>query len=134
MVTEADKAYIAALVDTLAKLTSRVVSRDELPVVTIQGKHEILEWLAVVCGVKLMKLDKNYTRHVCTEHCPSKHLDIESWSYRWQLVGARAAVLLEEIEPYMKIQAFEARRLIRLSSDVAFKPDTVKDMRTRINA
>jgi hypothetical protein len=132
--SEAKLAYIAALVDTLGKLSTRVVTRDELPVVTIQGKYEILEWLAVVSGVKLIKLDKSYSRHQCTEHCPDKHMAIESFSYRWQLVGARAVVLLEAIEPYLKLQAFEARRLIRLSTDVAFKPDTIKDMKMRLLA
>lgn len=130
---QVDAAYVAALVDTLGKLTSRVVSRDELPVVTIQGKHDILPWLAAQTGVKIMKLDKNYTRHQCTEHCPDKHMGIESWTYRWQLVGARAALLLREIEPYMRLQAREARRLIELSEHIAFKPAVVADMRRKLS-
>src|SRR5438105_3245627 len=109
MVTDADKAYIAALVDTLGKLTSRVVHADELPVVTIQGKHAVLPWLAEVTGVKAMRLAKSYDRHQCSQHCPSKHTGIESWSYRWQLTGARAAVLLANIEPYLRLQAADAR-------------------------
>lgn len=123
-----DFAYLAGLVDSLAKLTSRVVSRDELPVVTIQGKHEILPWLAEVSGVKLMQLDKSYTRHQCTEHCPDRHMPIESWTYRWQVVGARAIVVLWNIEPYLRIQGSEARRLLRIGAHVAVKGTTIHDM------
>lgn len=128
----ADLPYVAALVDTLAKLTSRVVTHDELPVVTIQGKHEILPWLAEATGVKLMRLDKNYARHQCTDHCPDRHMAIESWTYRWQLVGARAVVLLEAVEPYLRLQGREARRLIDLGAGVAFKPAVLADMRQRV--
>lgn len=127
-----EAAYIAALVDTLGKLTTRVVSRDELPVITIQGKHDVLPWLAERTGVKIMRLDKSYARHQCTEHCPDKHMGIESWTYRWQLVGARAVLLLREIEPYLRLQGREARRLIAQSENIAFKPAVIADMRARL--
>ena len=131
MVTDADKAYIAALIDSLGKLTSRVVHRDELPVVSIQGKHAVLPWLAEVTGVRVMELEKNYTRHQCTEHCPDKHMPIESWTYRWQVTGARAAVVLSNVEPYLRLQAAGARRLIDMAQAVEFKPPTVQDMLDR---
>jgi hypothetical protein len=131
MTTE-ELAYIAALVDTLAKFSVRVVHRDKLPVITIQGKHAVLPWLAEITGVKLMRLDRAYTKHNCTEHCPSRHQDIESWTYRWQLTGGRAAVLLTAVQPYLKVQATEARRLIRISEDTVFKPVVVSDMQRRV--
>jgi hypothetical protein len=129
MMTEAERAYIAALVDTLGKLTVRRVHRDELPVITIQGKYEILPWLAEATGVKLMRLEKAYARHQCTDHCPERHMAIESWTYRWQLVGARAVVLLEAIEPYMKLQGRLARDLVAAGRGVAFKPAVLREMR-----
>jgi hypothetical protein len=126
-----DFAYVAALVDNLGKLSSRVVHRDELPVVTIQGKHAALPWLAEVSGVQLMQLDKSYTRHQCSEHCPDKHMPIDSWTHRWQVTGARAIVVLWNVEPYMRAQAAEARRLLRLGGLVAVKGTTIFDMAER---
>jgi hypothetical protein len=133
-VTEECKAYIAALVDTLGKITLRKVHRHELPVVTIQGKHDILPWLAETTGVKIMRLDKNYDRHQCSEHCPERHLAIESWTYRWQLVGARALVLLQAIEPYMRVQDRLARQTIARCTDIAFKPAVLASARELIDA
>jgi hypothetical protein len=126
-----DFAYMAALIDSLGTLSTRVVHRDELPVVTIQGKHAAMPWLADVTGVKLIKLDKSYTRHQCTEHCPDKHMPIEAWSRRWQVVGARAIVVLYNAEPYMRVQAAEARRLLRIGDQVAVKGTTIFDMAQR---
>lgn len=131
VLADADLAYVAALVDTLGKLTTRVVNRDELPVVTIQGKHAILPWLAEATGVKIMRLDRNYTRHQCSEHCPDRHMGIESWTYRWQLTGARAVALLAAIEPHLRLQGREARRLVEVGRGVVFKPATVADMGRR---
>lgn len=131
VLADADLAYVAALVDTLGKLTTRVVNRDELPVVTIQGKHEVLPWLAEVTGVKIMRLGKDYTRHQCAEHCPEKHMDIKSWTYRWQLTGSRAVTLLAAIEPYLRLQGREARRLVEVGRAAAFKPATAADMARR---
>lgn len=123
-----DFAYIAGLVDTLGKLTSRTVHRDELPVLTIQGKHDILPWLADVTGVQVMRLEKGYSRHQCGEHCPDKHTVIASWTYRWQVVGARAIVVLYNIEPYLRLQDREARRLLRIGGQVEVKGSVIHDM------
>lgn len=126
---ESELGYIAALVDSLAKLTSRTVHRHELPVVTIQGKYEILPWLASGTGVQLMKLDKGYARHQCSEHCPEKHMVIASWTYRWQLVGARATILLDNIYPFLRLQRATAGRLIELGQDAGAKAPTIEDMK-----
>lgn len=126
--TPADLAYIGALVDNLGKLTTRVVTRDELPVLTIQGKHAVLPWLAEVTGVRLIELDKSYSRHQCSEHCPDKHMPIESWTHRWQVTGARAIVVLYNVEPYMRVQDHEARVLLRLGGLVQVKGTTMNDM------
>lgn len=128
MLSEPDKAYIAALVDTLGRLWTRKVHADDLPVLTIQGKHEVLVWLAEATDVKLMTLDRAYTKHNCTEHCPSRHQDIASWTYRWELNGGKAIVLLAAIEPYLRIQGRAARALIEGSKDIAFKPKLVAEM------
>lgn len=124
----ADLSYVAAVVDNYAKLTTRVVHSDQLPVVTIQGKLNVLHWLAEITGVSLMTLDKDYVRHQCTEHCPDKHMPIVSWTYRWQLTGARATVVLYNIEPFMRVQAREARDLVELGRTVGFKTNVVNDM------
>lgn len=132
--TEAELAYVAALVDTLGRLWTRKVHADELPMLTIQGKHEILLWLAEITQVKLMRLDRAYSKHNCTEHCPTRHQDIASWTYRWELNGGKAIVLLEAIEPYLRLKGREARKLIEASQVIAFKPKLMADMRRLVQA
>lgn len=125
---EPDCAYVAAVVDSLAVLTTRKVASGYIPVLTIQGKHQILPWLAEVTGVSLMTLNKSYERHVCTEHCPDKHQNVETWTQRWQLSGARATVVLQAIRPYLRLQQQDADRLINLGMEVDAKPATLSAM------
>lgn len=124
----ADLAYAAALVDSFAVLTTRRVRETELPQVTIQGKIAALPWLAELTGVKIIELVKGYDRHQCSEHCPDRHMRIESTTSRWQLTGARATVVLHSIEPYLRVQARTARSLVDAGTGIGFKTDVVNDM------
>lgn len=124
----ADLAYMAAVIDNYAKLTTRKVHADELPMITIQGKLPVLPLLAEATGVSLMRLDKDYTRHQCSEHCPDRHMAIESWTHRWQLTGARATVVLFNVEPYLRMQGQQARALIEIGQRIGFKTNVINDM------
>lgn len=125
-----DLAYVAALVDNLARLSVRTMSGTDLPQVTIQGRHPSLPWLAEVTGVALVPVNRQYTRHVCTEHCPDAHSPIESSSRRWHLTGARATVVLWNLDPFLRNPEVsrEARRLVDVGRAAGRKGTTDADL------
>lgn len=130
VIAPTDLAYAAALVDNLARLSARTVHGTELPQVTIQGKQPGLEWLAEITGVALIPVNRQYTRHVCSEHCPEAHSPIESRSRRWHLTGARATVVLWNLDPYLRNPeaSREARRLVGVGLAAGYKGNVAVDL------
>lgn len=129
--TEADIAYMAALLDNMAALRSRSLGPSVLPVIQISGKHAILDWVASVTGTKVIPTVRSYTRHQCTEHCPDRHNHLESSSRRWSVTGMRATIILAACEPFMKVQGATARSLIDAGLGVQYQGQVVNDMRDR---
>lgn len=128
----ADIAYCAALIDNLAALRTRSVAGSQLlPVVQVSGKHGALPWLGSITGTKVIETGRKFTRHNCTEHCPDRHATIESRSYRWTLTGMRATIVLAACEPYLRVQAAEARELIDAGLTVQYQGQIIVDMRAR---
>lgn len=128
--SQADLAYIAALLDAFALLRLRDVNGTSLPQVTIQSKRVAsLDWLAEVTGVAVMGISKDFHRHQCTDHCPTKHTRIEAKTRRWQLTGARATIVLHAVEPFMRVQGREARLLVEEGLTIGYKTDVVNEMR-----
>lgn len=124
-----DPPYIAALLDNHARLNIRTFADGtELPTISIQGDLPALEWLADVTGVTVQLIPKGYNRHQCSDHCPQAHTRVESTSRRWTLTGARATIVLQQVNIYMRVQDRDARRLADLGRGVGFKPATVADM------
>ena len=125
-----DRSYVAALVDVFGRLRARDVRGSRLPEVTIQGSRiDALDWLANITGVRVSVIGKDYTRHQCSEHCPDKHTRIAATTRRWQVTGARATILLHDIEPYMRVQGRQARALVQEGSVVGVKPPVVREMK-----
>jgi len=125
----ADRAYIAALVDSFAVLRVRDYRGTELPEVTIQGRRiSALDWLAEVTGVKVVQVGKAYNRHQCSEHCPERHTHIESFTRRWQVTGARATVVLHGIEEHMRVQGRTARDLVEKGREIGYSTSVVNQM------
>jgi len=127
----AELAYAAALVDSFAVLRVRDYRGTGLPEVTIQGKLAALDWLALITGVTVRTIPKSYSRHQCTEHCPDKHMRIESSSLRWQVTGARATIVLHGCAPFMRVQTRDAWKLIESGLAIGYKTDVVNDMTRR---
>jgi hypothetical protein len=125
----AELAYAAALIDSFGTLTVREVNGALLPQVIIQGKIAALPWLAEITGVKIIEIRKGYTRHQCTEHCPEAHTRIESITGRWALTGARATVVLFNVEPYLRVQGRIARDLVEAGQGIGYKTQVVNDMK-----
>lgn len=126
--TTADIAYTAALIDNLAALRTRDYQGATLPVVQVSGRYGSLAWLGEVTGTKVIETRRQYARHNCTDHCPDRHADITSKSYRWSVTGVRAAILLANCEPFMRVQAATARQLVDLGLAVSYKGNVVNDM------
>jgi len=129
--TTADVAYAAALIDNLAALRSREVSGSVLPVVQVSGRYGSLAWLGEITGTKVIETGRQYTKHNCTTHCPDRHADITSRSYRWTLTGIRAAIVLANCAPHMRVQAATARRLVDAGLAVSYQGQVVNDMHAR---
>jgi hypothetical protein len=129
--SQADVAYCAALIDNLAALRTRQVGPSTLPVVQVSGKWGVLSWLAEITGTKVIETRRKYTRHNCTEHCPSRHSDITSRSGRWSITGMRAVIVLLNCEKYMRVQESRARELIDAGLAATYQGQVVNDMRRR---
>lgn len=128
MIRQADLSYAAALIDSFGTLKVREVHETLLPEVIIQGKIAALPWLAEITGVKVIEIRKGYNRHQCTDHCPQAHTRIESLTGRWVVTGARATVVLHNVEPYMRVQARKARDLVEAGQAIGYKTNVVNDM------
>lgn len=123
-----DLAYAAALIDSFGNLKTRRVGENELPEVIIQGKIRTLPWLAYVTGVKLIEVTKGYSRHQCSQHCPTAHTEIVSISKRWVVTGARATIVLHNVEPFMRAHGREARALVEVGRQVGYRGNVINSM------
>lgn len=130
-VIDTDLAYIAALVDQFGRLSLRELPGGSvIPEVTIQNKRiSALSWLAEITGVSVVRVGKDYHKHQCSDHCPGKHTRVESETRRWQVSGTKATILLHAIEPFMRVQATEARNLVWAGHQCGQKPHVVAEMK-----
>lgn len=130
MLSEADRAYVAALVDNFGRLTSRTLpNQTELPEVSIQGRVDALDWVAAVTGTKVVEIPKAYNATRCSQHCTDKHVHVITTARRWVLTGARATIVLHTVEPFMRVQGRQARDLVELGRRVGYKRPVVEEMR-----
>lgn len=126
---DADLAYAAALIDAFAVLRIRTIGGTDLPEVTIQNNRiTALDWVAEVTGVRVTEIGKDFSQHRCGEHCPDKHTRVESKTRRWQVTGARATVVLHNVEPFMRVQGREARDLVETGRSIGWKGNVVNEM------
>lgn len=125
---EADLAYCAALIDNLATLRVRDLGNSRLPVIAISGKYEGLKWLGSATGTKVVETKRDYTRHNCTEHCPTAHAEIKSYSLRWSVTGMRATIVLVNVLPFLRVQADDARAMIDYGLTLQYKGQVVNDL------
>lgn len=128
-VSTADKAYCAAIVDTLANLRTRTTDKSVLPEVQVNCPNlDLLRWLGAITGTGHFETRRDYMRHVCTDHCPEAHAHVQSTSGRWSVTGARATVLLVGVSPYLRLRTAEASELIQVGLAAGWKPATVTKM------
>lgn len=128
--TEAELAYIAAVINTRARIKKLTLKTGTvIPVVHLSTPDmELLQYLGGLTGITPFLTHRSYQKHRCNEHCPDKHEHVESQSSRWSISGAKATILLSAIQPYVRFQTAVVNEVVDLGLDASHKPGTVSRM------
>lgn len=130
MIDQQTLAYVAGIVDLLGLIRVRHVEDTPLPVLQVHGKHmPTFDYLGSLTGTKAIETTRDYTRHGCAQHCAEKHMHIVSRSGRWSLTGAKATVVLWNIQPFLRVKKDAADGALAVGLGTTFKQGTVGKMR-----
>jgi ribosomal protein L30E len=130
MMDAATVSYLAGVIDSLGRIRVRQVGETKLAVVAISSPNRaLLSHVAQLTGVRVVSVTRDYARLGCTTHCEKPHLHVVSATARWELVGARAVVVLRAILPHLVLLAPEAVAVLDLCGDAPAKPATLTKMR-----
>lgn len=127
----ADLAYMAALLDNLAVLKTRLANGTDLPAIalTTSRSPEAVRFLAERSGTKVTEIARDYHRKGCSDHCTVAHLHVDTTGYRWQVTGAKATIVLHNVRPFMRIQGDLADQLLAIGKMVGYSGSVVTRMR-----
>lgn len=127
----AEAAWVAGVLDTCGRLTSRTLSSGtELVDVSVHSPNvPLLERLAELTGVRHVVISRRYPKAGCAQHCPERHVHVVSVSARWQVTGARATVLLFNALPYLRLHQEQATWLLGVGLRTRWTSAPVADMR-----
>ena len=133
MLTEAELAYLAGVLDTRAVVRVRGATDRSgdawLPMIAMScGDAALLRWLGEITDVKSIITLRTYDKHRCLEHCTKAHDHIDSVSGRWSLTGAKATVVLCATRPYVRFHGERWDRAISVGLGANKKPSTVTKM------
>lgn len=127
----AQVAHLAGVIDSLGRV--RVRETDEgtrLAVVAISSPDlTLLRYVAGHTGVRVVRVRRRYDRLGCEEHCDKRHLHVHSDTGRWELVGARAVVVLRNVRPYLVKLGAEVDAVLAVTAEAPVKAATVRKMR-----
>jgi hypothetical protein len=127
--TPAELAYMAGVLDAVGRIRVRQTGASSLAVVAISSPNiPLLERIARSTGVRVVEVRRIYTRLGCSEHCDQPHLHVRSLTGRWELVGARAVVVLRSLQPYLVDLAEDAESVLAATGDAPSKPATLRKM------
>jgi hypothetical protein len=129
-ITEADKVYVACILDNFGNLNiRRLKNGTRQPVVFMHGNRPvIMRWLAEITNTKAVPIQRQYSRHVCSEHCPDQHEQVDSVSMRWQVTGMKATIVLFNVVEYMRERHQEARAAMMVGLAAPYKEAYVEWM------
>ncbi len=132
MIPESDLAYLAGVVDVLGRIWSRPSSNGRrLPLLEINGNRpELLAWLGEITSTDIIPTSRDYMRSGCEEHCPQQHVHTISNSTRWSVTGAKATIVLFNIEPFIFLRRPEVEFALGLGMMAEMRAQTVRDMKT----
>lgn len=131
LLSDPDLAYIAAVIDTKARIKKLYLPTGVvLPVVHLSCPDlQLLQYLGDITGITPFITRRTYKRHRCNEHCPDDHQDhVISESARWSVSGVKATILLAAIQPFIRFQKPEVDQAINLGLDAPFKAAKLKEM------
>lgn len=129
VVSTAEKAYFAAVIDVLGRIRVRKFRDAELPEVAVSSANlPLLQHLGEMTGVRVYETERQYSRHNCNEHCPAAHQGLSSTSAVWKLSGAKATVLLANVLPHLRLKSDDATQAILLGLEAGYKRATVDKM------
>ena len=131
MLTEADLAYIAAVIDVMGNIREMETDTGtRLPLVSVSCPDEaLLAYLGEVTDMQAFVTVRRYDRHRCTEHCDEPHQHVESRSRRWTVNGAKATIILAAVEPYVRFQRDRVAEMVALGLDAPKKRATPAKMK-----
>lgn len=129
-ITELQLAWCAGVVDVLGLISVRKMKTgSELASVAISSTRiDLLQEIAELTGTTIVTVHRDYNRLNCNLHCPEKHSHVTSTTGRWSLTGARAAVFLNAIEPYLRLKQGNVRQVVDVGITAPHKPATLRKM------
>ena len=124
------RAYVAGVIDLLGLIRIRVTPPDtQLPSIAISNSNvAMLGFLAQLTGTRAIVTRRQYVKAGCSEHCREKHQHVMSVSGRWSVTGAKATVVLWNIQPYVHLQSDAVRTALLVGLHTGYKPATVAKM------
>ncbi len=133
MIPETDLAYLAGVVDVLGRIWTRPSSNGRrLPLLELNANRpELMEWLSDLTRTDVVVTSRDYMRLGCAEHCSESHVHTVSTSTRWSVTGAKATIVLFNIEPYVFLKRPEVEYALGLGMMSEMRAQTVRDMKTR---
>lgn len=123
-------AWCAGVIDMVGLIKTRPMDTgSELSYVSVSTpRRDILDHLAELTGSGVVIVNRDYKRLGCGEHCTEPHLHVFSTTARWSLTGARAAVFLAAIEPYLMTKATQAQEAVAAGLVAPRKAATLNKM------
>lgn len=124
-------AYIAAVLDTQARITTMETSGGTvLPLVALSCPNmKLLEFLGSLTGMQPFTTKRSYDKHRCSLHCDAAHDHVVSQSGRWSISGAKATVVLAAIQPYVRFQTEEVSVALKAGLEAPKKKATPEKMK-----
>lgn len=131
-IDQGTKAYLAGVLDMagVIRLRPRPEPNPPLPYVGVSTPNkQLAEFLAGLTDSKVTEVTRKFNRHLCTEHCPADHSEIDSVTYRWSVTGVKATVLLANIKPYLVFKTPQANEALTAGLEANYKAATYGKMR-----
>lgn len=133
MIPETDLAYLAGVLDVLGRIWHRPSANGRrLPLLELNLKQpDLMAWLGEITGTDVVTTSRDYMRMGCAEHCAESHVHSVSTSTRWSVTGAKATIVLFNIEPYAFLKRPEVEFALGLGMMAEMRAQTVRSMRAK---
>jgi len=131
LLDEPTLAYLAGVLDYEGVIRVRELpTGTQIPYVGLSGSNApMLALFAKHTGTRSVVTRRKYVKAGCNEHCKEKHVHVQSVSGRWSVTGAKATVLLWNVQPYVRFQTGVLSEALAVGLRAPFKNATVEKMR-----